>query len=76
MSCAPVEVEEDRVVVRLDRRSHNPILRAAALDREAPECRGYRIDKSTLSIRKVSPCEVIWPRGNRRQYSGVKAGGA
>jgi hypothetical protein len=31
-----VEVEEDRVVVRLDRRSHNPILRAAALEREAP----------------------------------------
>jgi hypothetical protein len=31
-----VEVEADRVVVRFDRRSHNPILRAAALDREAP----------------------------------------
>jgi hypothetical protein len=31
-----VEVEEDRLVVRFDRRSHNPILRAAALDREAP----------------------------------------
>jgi hypothetical protein len=31
-----VEVEADRVVVRLDRRSHNPILREAALDRDAP----------------------------------------
>jgi hypothetical protein len=31
-----VEVEADRVLVRFDRRSHNPILRAAALDREAP----------------------------------------
>lgn len=31
-----VEVEVDRVVVRFDRRSHNPILREAALDREAP----------------------------------------
>lgn len=29
-----VEVQEDRVVVALDRRSHNPILRQAALDRE------------------------------------------
>jgi hypothetical protein len=29
-----VEVEEARVVVRFDRRSHNPILREAALDRE------------------------------------------
>jgi hypothetical protein len=31
-----VEVQADRVVVQLDRRSHNPILREAALDREAP----------------------------------------
>jgi hypothetical protein len=31
-----VEVEANRVVVRFDRRSHNPILRAAALDRDAP----------------------------------------
>lgn len=31
-----VEVAADRVVVHFDRRSHNPILRAAALDREAP----------------------------------------
>jgi hypothetical protein len=31
-----VEVEADRVVVHFDRRSHNPILRAAALDRAAP----------------------------------------
>ena len=30
-----VEVEEDRVVVRFDRRSHNPVLREAALDRGA-----------------------------------------
>jgi hypothetical protein len=29
-----VEVEEGRVVVRLDQRSHNPVLREAALDRE------------------------------------------
>jgi hypothetical protein len=31
-----VELEEDRVVVRFDRRSHNPILREAALDQAAP----------------------------------------
>jgi hypothetical protein len=31
-----VEVQADRVVIHLDRRSHNPILREAALDREAP----------------------------------------
>jgi hypothetical protein len=31
-----VEVSEDRVQVTLDRRSHNPILREAALDRNAP----------------------------------------
>jgi hypothetical protein len=31
-----IEVEVDRVVVRLDRRSHNPILREAALDWDAP----------------------------------------
>jgi hypothetical protein len=31
-----VEVLADRVVVRLDRRSHNPILREACLDRDAP----------------------------------------
>jgi hypothetical protein len=30
-----VEVREDRVKVTLDRRSHNPILREAALDAEA-----------------------------------------
>jgi hypothetical protein len=30
-----VEVQEGRVVVRLDRRSHNPILREAALDKDA-----------------------------------------
>ncbi len=31
-----VDVEEERIVVRLDRRSHNPILREAALDRDVP----------------------------------------
>jgi hypothetical protein len=30
-----VEVQADRVVVRLDRRSHNPVLREAALDRDS-----------------------------------------
>jgi hypothetical protein len=30
-----VEVQSDRVLVRLDRRSHNPILREACLDRDA-----------------------------------------
>lgn len=30
-----VEVAEDRVVVRFDRRSHNPVLREATLDRDA-----------------------------------------
>jgi hypothetical protein len=30
-----VKVEDEEIVVRMDRRSHNPILREAALDREA-----------------------------------------
>ena len=30
-----VRVEDEKIIVRLDRRSHNPILREAALDREA-----------------------------------------
>ena len=30
-----VEVEENRVVVRFDRRSHIPVLREAALDQDA-----------------------------------------
>jgi hypothetical protein len=30
-----VEVEEERVVVRFDRRSHNPVLREAEMDRDA-----------------------------------------
>jgi hypothetical protein len=33
-----VEVEEDRLVVRFDRRCHNPVLREAVLDREALGC--------------------------------------
>jgi hypothetical protein len=42
-----VEVGADRVVVQFDRRSHNPILRAAALDRDAlgiPWLRGRKIN--------------------------------
>jgi hypothetical protein len=31
-----VEVDADRLVVRFDRRSHNPILREAVLDRDTP----------------------------------------
>ena len=31
-----VEVQAERIVVRFDKRSHNPILREAALDRECP----------------------------------------
>jgi hypothetical protein len=31
-----IEVEGERVVVRFDRRSHNPVLREATLDRGAP----------------------------------------
>ena len=31
-----VEVEANRVVVRFDKRSHNPILREAALDKDCP----------------------------------------
>ena len=31
-----VEIQEGRIVVRLDRRSHNPILREAALDHQCP----------------------------------------
>jgi hypothetical protein len=41
-----VQVLADRVVVTFDRRSHNPILRQAALDRDAPAIpwlRGHRI---------------------------------
>jgi hypothetical protein len=41
-----VEVLADRVVVTFARRSHNPILRQAALDRDAPTIpwlRGHRI---------------------------------
>ena len=30
-----MKVEDEEIAVRLDRRSHNPILREAALDREA-----------------------------------------
>jgi hypothetical protein len=30
-----VKVEDEEMIVRFDRRSHNPILREAALDREA-----------------------------------------
>ena len=30
-----VKVENEEIVVRFDRRSHNPILREAAIDREA-----------------------------------------
>jgi hypothetical protein len=30
-----VKVEDEEITVRFDRRSHNPILREAALDREA-----------------------------------------
>ena len=39
-----VEVEEGRVVIRLDRRSHTPVLREAALDRDVipvPWLRGH-----------------------------------
>jgi hypothetical protein len=31
-----VETQSDRIVVRFDKRAHNPILRAAALDRDCP----------------------------------------
>lgn len=31
-----VEVQEDRVIVHFDKRSHNPLLREAALDRDSP----------------------------------------
>jgi hypothetical protein len=31
-----VEIHENRVIIRLDRRSHNPILREAALDQQCP----------------------------------------
>ena len=31
-----VETQGDRIVVRFDKRAHNPILRAAALDRDCP----------------------------------------
>jgi hypothetical protein len=46
-SAGLVEVEAGRVVVRFDRRSHNPILREAALDRDAPVIpwlRDYKIN--------------------------------
>ncbi len=31
-----VEIQTDRIVVRFDKRAHNPILRAAALDQDCP----------------------------------------
>jgi hypothetical protein len=31
-----VEIQSERIVVRFEKRAHNPILRAAALDRECP----------------------------------------
>jgi hypothetical protein len=31
-----VETQSDRIMVRFDKRAHNPILRAAALDRDCP----------------------------------------
>jgi hypothetical protein len=31
-----VEIQSDRILVRFDKRAHNPILRAAALDRDCP----------------------------------------
>ena len=31
-----VEIQEDRIVIRFDRRSHNPLLREAALDHLCP----------------------------------------
>jgi hypothetical protein len=43
-----VEVEAERLVVRFDRRSHNPILREAALDREAPVIPWLRDHKMTF----------------------------
>ncbi len=44
-----VEVDEGRVTVRFDRRSHNPILRAAALDRDAPRIPWLRDHKINFS---------------------------
>jgi hypothetical protein len=41
-----IEVRSDTIVVRFDRRSHNPILRQAALDRDChpvPWLRGRRL---------------------------------
>ena len=31
-----IEVQADRLVVHFDKRSHNPLLREAALDRDSP----------------------------------------
>jgi hypothetical protein len=31
-----VEIEDERIVVRFDKRAHNPLIREAALDRECP----------------------------------------
>jgi hypothetical protein len=45
-----VEVEAERILVTLDRRSHNPILREAALDRNAPPSPGFGIAKSALPM--------------------------
>jgi hypothetical protein len=64
-----VEVQGDRVLVRLDRRSHNPILREACLDRDAPPR-----SPGWATVRSSSPspdrlCEVVWPCGNRRSIN-------
>jgi hypothetical protein len=49
-----VTVEEDRRLVQFDRRSHNPILREAALDRDAPPSPGSATAPSTSATPKVA----------------------
>ena len=68
-----IEVAADRTLrVRFDRRSHNPILREAGLDRDCPTIpwlRGYRVKHDGASPGGgpgLEKCQSISPRGNRR----------
>ena len=43
-----IEVRSDRLVVRFEKRSHNPILREAALDKDCPPSPGLHGHRLTF----------------------------
>ena len=65
-----VEIQSDRIVVRFDKRAHNPILRAAALDRDCPPIPwlgGLRVDSSIRdALGQTYHCHRVFGRGFRR----------